>query len=96
MGFVLAMPSLDSALHELSTRVLLSMLLALSQTAPSALAPDPAFHNVLFGRVQAVCGDVGTRSTSVMSKSISLLIKAGSYDVSSLPVLVSAIGNPLC
>ncbi|KAF5387632.1 hypothetical protein D9615_000575 [Tricholomella constricta] len=76
MRLLLRNPNLSPALQSISARVLLSMLLALPQISPASLSPDLKFHNNLLQSLQSVNTELGSGSTSVMSKSLGLIVRA--------------------
>ncbi|KAF8076598.1 rRNA processing/ribosome biogenesis-domain-containing protein [Lyophyllum atratum] len=69
-------PHLSHAMHSISTRVLLSMLLALPQISPASISPDLQLHNELLKLVQTINAELGSGTTSVMSKSLGLVVRA--------------------
>lgn len=74
MRLVLFNPNLSPAMHSISCRVILSILLTLPQMAPASLSPDLKLYPVLLERVQELSAELGAGSTSGMSKSLSLVI----------------------
>ncbi|KAG5648888.1 hypothetical protein DXG03_000237 [Asterophora parasitica] len=63
-------------MQSISARVLLSMLLALPQISPVSLSPDLKFHGDLLQLVQSMNTELGSGTTSVMSKSLGLVVRA--------------------
>jgi pre-rRNA-processing protein RIX1 len=76
MTLVLRNSNLAPVVHSISSRVLLSMLHALPQMLPTSLSPDPTLHGRLLGEVQAISAELGSGTTSAMSKSLGLVIGA--------------------
>jgi len=74
---VLRNPHLAPPIHSLTSRVLLSMLLALTQMSPALLSPDLTLHGRVLGRVREICVELGSGTTSAMSKSLGIVIRAG-------------------
>ncbi|KAJ7178937.1 rRNA processing/ribosome biogenesis-domain-containing protein [Mycena filopes] len=73
-------PHLAPAMHSVSCRVILSVLLALPQLSPSSLSCDPKLHPVLLERVQQLSIELGAGSTGGMSKSLGLVVGASLQD----------------
>jgi len=76
---ILRRPHLAVAVHSIASRVLLSMLLVLPQMLPPSLSPDTTLHGRLLAQVHEICVELGS-STSTMSKSLGLVIRAGIID----------------
>lgn len=76
MQLLLRNPHVSSAMHSLSSRVLLNVLLLLPQISPAALSPDPSLHADLCELVHVIGMEIGSGSASVMSKSLGLVIRA--------------------
>ncbi|KAF8238885.1 hypothetical protein L208DRAFT_1421135 [Tricholoma matsutake] len=76
MQLLLRNPHVSSAMHSLSSRVLLNVLLLLPQISPAALSPDPSLHTDLCELVHVIGMEIGSGSASVMSKSLGLVIRA--------------------
>ncbi|KAG6916712.1 hypothetical protein DXG01_005661 [Tephrocybe rancida] len=76
MRLVLRNPNLSPAMQSISARVLLSILLALPQISPAALSSDPRLHSDLLQLVQSINTELGSGTTSVMSKSLGLVVRA--------------------
>lgn len=87
MRLLLRNPNLSPALQSISSRVLLSILLALPQMSPTSLSPDPSFHKELLQLVHKINTELGSGTTSVMAKSLGLIVRATisgeEYDVRS-------------
>lgn len=77
--------NLSPAIQSISSRVLISVLLALPQISPASLSEDLTLHKRLLQLVHAMSTELGSGTTSVMSKSLGLVIRATvtdeSYDV---------------
>jgi hypothetical protein len=71
---------LAPAIHSIASRVLLSMLLVLPQISPASLSWDPTLHGQVFAKVHELCSELGSGTTSTMSKSLGLVISAGVID----------------
>ncbi|RDB22742.1 Pre-rRNA-processing protein rix1 [Hypsizygus marmoreus] len=76
MRLLLRNPNLSPAMQSISARVLLSVLLALPQMTPASLSRDPGLHRELHQLVQTVNTELGSGTTSVMSKSLGLVIRS--------------------
>ena len=76
MQLLLRNPHLSPAIHSLTSRILLNILLSLPQMSPASLSPNPRFHTDLCQLVHAICMDIGTGTPSVMSKSLGLVIRS--------------------
>lgn len=76
---VLRRPHLAAAVQSIVSRVLLSMLLVLPQIPPPSLSPDTTLHGRVLAQVREICVELGS-STSTMSKSLGLVIRAGVID----------------
>ena len=68
-------PHLSSAIHSLSSRVLLNILLSLPLMSPASLSPDLRLHEDLYQLVLATSTEIGSGSTTVMSKSLGLIVR---------------------
>jgi hypothetical protein len=77
---VLRSPHLAPAVHSIASRVLLSMLLVLPRMSPASLSPDPPLHGRVLAKVHEICAELGSGTTSVMSKSLGLVIQASIVD----------------
>ncbi|KDQ29473.1 hypothetical protein PLEOSDRAFT_1076209 [Pleurotus ostreatus PC15] len=71
-----ANPELGDVMQSLSSRVLLSMLLALPQVPPSSLSPDISFHRKLYRKLEKTCADISVGTSSTMSRSVPMVAKA--------------------
>jgi hypothetical protein len=74
---VLRSPHLAAAVHSIASRVLLSMLLVLPQMPPASLSLDPALHGRVLAKAHELCTELGSGTTSAMSKNLGLVIRAG-------------------
>ncbi|TFK43691.1 rRNA processing/ribosome biogenesis-domain-containing protein [Crucibulum laeve] len=68
-------PNLSAALHSLTSRILLAMLLALPKMSPALLSVDPSLYSVVYQRVQTICIELSIGTTSVMGKGLPLIIE---------------------
>lgn len=73
-------PNLASPLQSISCRLLLSVLFALPQLLPASLSPDLSLHEKVLKKVQSITADLSSGTTSVMSKSLGLVIGASIAD----------------
>jgi len=73
-------PHLAPALHSITSRVLLSMLLVLPQMLPASLSPDSTLHGRVLAKVHELCTELGTGTTNIMSKSLGFVIRVGIID----------------
>ncbi|KAL4265026.1 Pre-rRNA-processing protein RIX1 [Pleurotus pulmonarius] len=71
-----ANPELGDVMQSLSSRVLLSMFLALPQISPSALSPDISLHRRLYQKLETICVDLSVGTSSSMSRSVPMVAKA--------------------
>ncbi|KAG5342288.1 hypothetical protein C0989_003417 [Termitomyces sp. Mn162] len=76
MRLILRNPNLSSAMQSISARVLLSMLLALPQISPTSLSAEPKLHMDLLQLVQSINTELGSGTSSVLSKSLGLVVRA--------------------
>ncbi|KAG6903450.1 hypothetical protein C0995_005473 [Termitomyces sp. Mi166 len=76
MRLTLRNPNLSPAMQSISARVLLSMLLALPQISPAYLSAEPKLHSDLLRLVQSINTELGSGTSSVMSKSLGLVVRA--------------------
>ncbi|KAJ7590791.1 rRNA processing/ribosome biogenesis-domain-containing protein [Mycena floridula] len=74
LRLLLRSPDVSPAVHSIASRVVLSVVLYLPQVANTALSPDMTFHGKLLRKVEDLCMEVGTGTSSVMSKSLGLLL----------------------
>jgi hypothetical protein len=74
LRILLRNPQLSSATHSISVRILLSILLTLPQMTPSSLSPDPTLHGLLCKKIELLCIELGSGTTSTMSKSLELVM----------------------
>jgi hypothetical protein len=74
---VLRSPYLAPAVHSIASRVALSLLLVLPQTSPASLSVDLTLHGQVLTKVHEICAELGSGTTSTMSKSLGLIINAG-------------------
>ncbi|KAF7985251.1 hypothetical protein HWV62_7918 [Athelia sp. TMB] len=77
LRLVLRSPHITPAVHSITSRVLLSLLLTLPQMAPTALALDPRVHGHALAVVHTLSAELGLGTTSTMSKSLGLVIQLG-------------------
>ncbi|KAF9464353.1 rRNA processing/ribosome biogenesis-domain-containing protein [Collybia nuda] len=80
MQFLMRNNNLSSAVHSISSRVLISVLLALPQISPTLLSIDPSLHKRLIQLVRTMSIEFSSGTTSEMSKSLSLVIHASAND----------------
>ncbi|KAG6854907.1 hypothetical protein C0991_012097 [Blastosporella zonata] len=73
---VLRNPNLSPAMQSIAARVLLSILLALPQISPASLSSEPRLHSDLMQLVQSINTELGSGTTSVMSKSLGIIVRA--------------------
>ncbi|KAJ7129455.1 rRNA processing/ribosome biogenesis-domain-containing protein [Mycena epipterygia] len=78
---VLHNPNLSSTVQSISSRVILSILLALPQMSPASLSSDPKLHSLVLARVQELSTELGAGSTGGMSKSLGLVLGASLRNV---------------
>jgi hypothetical protein len=76
LRILLRNPQLSSATHSISVRILLSILLTLPQMTPSSLSPDLTLHGLLCKKIELLCIELGSGTTSTMSKSLELVMGA--------------------
>jgi hypothetical protein len=76
MQLLLRNPHLSSAIRSLSSRVLLNTLLSLQQMSPASLSPNPSLHTDLSNLMHMISMEIGSGSTSVMSQSLGLIVRA--------------------
>lgn len=76
MRLILRNPSLSPVMQSISARVLLSMLFVLPQISPISLSTEPKFHRDLFHLVRSINTELGSGTSSVMSKSLGVVIRA--------------------
>jgi len=76
MQLLLRNPHLSSAIHSLSSRVLLNVVLSLPLMSPASLSPNPRLHVDLSQLVLAISMEIGSGSTTAMSKSLGLIVRA--------------------
>jgi len=86
---VLRSPYLAPAVHSIACRVLLSILLVLPQMPPASLSPDAALHGSVLAKTHELCAELGSGTTSAMSKSLGLVIRAGIIDESERTLISS-------
>jgi hypothetical protein len=72
--------NLSPGIQSISSRVLISVLLALPQMSPASLSADLTLHKRLLQLVHTMSTELGSGTTSVMSKSLSLVIRAAMGD----------------
>ncbi|KZP24698.1 hypothetical protein FIBSPDRAFT_951090 [Athelia psychrophila] len=77
LQLVLRCPHLTPAVHSITSRVLLSLLLALPQMLPAALAPNPQVYGRVLAKVHEMSVELAVGTTSAMSKSLGLVIQLG-------------------
>jgi len=70
-------PSLSPAVHSTVSRLILSVALALPQIPPALLSPDPSLFERVYKQVRNLSVEIGTWSTSAMSRSLPLLLQTG-------------------
>lgn len=75
MRLLLRNPNLSSALQSISSRILLSILLTLPQISPASLSPYPSIYPDLLQLVHQITSELGSGTTSVMSKSLGLVVR---------------------
>ncbi|GLB33999.1 putative rRNA processing/ribosome biogenesis [Lyophyllum shimeji] len=76
MRLLLRNPNLSPAMHSIAARVLLSMQLALPHIPPASLSPDLQLHSELLKSLRSINTELGSGTTSVMSKSLGLVVRA--------------------
>ncbi|KAG6812998.1 hypothetical protein H0H92_014929 [Tricholoma furcatifolium] len=76
MRLLLQSPNLSPSMQSISARVLLSILLGLPQISPASLSPDLVLYDELVQLVQSITAELGSGTTSVMSKSLSMVVRA--------------------
>lgn len=72
--------NLSPAIQSISSRVLISILLTLPQISPASLSGDITLHKRLLQLVHSISAELGSGTTSVMSKSLGLIIRASIAD----------------
>lgn len=70
-------PSLSPAVHSTVSRLILSIALALPQIPPALLSPDPSLFERVYKQVRSLSVEIGTWSSSAMSRSLPLLLQTG-------------------
>ncbi|KAI0320268.1 rRNA processing/ribosome biogenesis-domain-containing protein [Amylostereum chailletii] len=71
------------ATHSVASRILLAIHLSLHSIAPSQLSPDAGLHRQIVAEIQGLCLEVGTGTSSVLSKSLPLVVRQLNTEVSS-------------
>ncbi|KAG6821542.1 hypothetical protein H0H93_000051 [Arthromyces matolae] len=77
---VLRNPNLSPAMQSISARVLLSILLALPELSPASLSTEPKLHTDLLQLVKTINTELGSGTSSVMSKSLGLVLRTVMLD----------------
>lgn len=77
LKLILHDPSVSPTTHSIASRVLLSINLSLPLVAPSHLSPDLTLYTRVREKVQKLCLELGTGTSSAMSKSLNLLLNSG-------------------
>ncbi|KAK7470430.1 hypothetical protein VKT23_001856 [Stygiomarasmius scandens] len=76
-----------AAVHSIASRVVLSALFYLPQTTPSLISPDLQVYERLNTKIQNIARELGAGSTTAMSKSLCMVVRAlsmtGLDDISS-------------
>ncbi|KIK67924.1 hypothetical protein GYMLUDRAFT_36732, partial [Collybiopsis luxurians FD-317 M1] len=67
---------LPPALHSLASRVILALFLGLPQMMPARLSPYPYVYDALLCKIREAAIELGSGTTSTMSKSLNLIIGA--------------------
>lgn len=67
-------PGLSSKTRSVSSRVLLSLLLHLPQITPLSLSSDPTFHGQLLSKIERLCSESASGTTSSMGRSLGLVL----------------------
>ncbi|THV08346.1 hypothetical protein K435DRAFT_740384 [Dendrothele bispora CBS 962.96] len=62
----------------IASRIILSALFYLPQTSPSLVSPDPRIYEQLVTKIQTIAIELGAGSTTAMSKSLPLVVRAAS------------------
>ncbi|KAF5358971.1 hypothetical protein D9758_004780 [Tetrapyrgos nigripes] len=75
---LLANPDVTPAVHSVASRVILSALLYLPQTAPGLVSPDLQVYEQLTSKIQNIAVELGAGTTTAMSKSLALVVRASS------------------
>lgn len=65
---------LNTAVQSIIGRVLIALYVTLPQIPPSLFSHDLSLHGQVYEAVQRICTDIGTGTTTTMSKSLGLLI----------------------
>ncbi|KAJ6628867.1 rRNA processing/ribosome biogenesis-domain-containing protein [Mycena sp. CBHHK59/15] len=73
---ILRNPNLSPAVHSISCRIILSVLLALPQMSPASFSSDLRLHSLLLERVQNLSMELGAGSSGGMSQSLGLVLGA--------------------
>lgn len=60
------------------SRVILAIFLGLPQTMPASLSPYPQVYHTLLSKIREIAVELGSGTTSAMSKSLGLILSAAS------------------
>ncbi|KAF9076870.1 rRNA processing/ribosome biogenesis-domain-containing protein [Rhodocollybia butyracea] len=66
------------ALQSMASRVILALFLGLPQIIPTTLSPYPQVYGLLLSKIHEIALELGSGSTSAMSKSLNLVLGAAS------------------
>ncbi|EJD01578.1 uncharacterized protein FOMMEDRAFT_142163 [Fomitiporia mediterranea MF3/22] len=80
LPFLLRVPNIPAYLQSLSSRLLLSLLLALPKLSASSVARDPNIKDEVLRRVKSMCVEFASGSSAVLCKSLPLVVGAISDD----------------
>ena len=78
LRLVLHNPYLAPATYSTASRFLLSINLSLPLIAPHQISQDLTLHLRILSNVQAMCLEIGAGTSSVLSKSLGLVLNSGS------------------
>lgn len=70
---------LTPSVQSITARVLLAVYVGIPHIPPSIFSPNPATHLKVYQSVQRICTELGTGTTSTLSKSLGLVIGASLY-----------------
>lgn len=82
LRLLLRNPYVSLSAQSIASRVLLAANMSLSTTSPSRLSRDLALHAKVVDKIQALCLELGAGTSSILSKSLPLVILGLSNDQS--------------
>jgi len=76
LQLLLRSSDITAAVHSIASRVVLSALFYLPQTTPSLVSPDLQIYERLNTKIQNIARELGAGSTTAMSKSLCMVVRA--------------------